>query len=104
MTDARTHLQTLVGQEIHTLTRQMPNRVVRIEGDDVVVAARRSPDGERVPIKWVQNGIDLLERGKEVTVDVETLGYRSAFVGAVLATIPGAVVRPTTPRRVYLAQ
>ena len=36
-------------------------------------------------------------------VDVKTLGHhRSSFVGAVLATLPGAVVRSTTPRRVAL--
>jgi hypothetical protein len=100
--DARAHLQALLGTEIYTLTRRMPNRVLRIDGDDVVVGTTKSPHGERVPIEWVQAGIDLLEQGHEVAVDVETLGHRGAFVGAVLATLPGAVVHPTTPRRVSL--
>ena len=99
MTDARTYLQALVGQEIPTLTRRMPNRILAIDGDDVIVGTTKSPRGERVPIQWIQDGIDLLEQGNEIEVDVKTLGHRSAFVGAVLATLPGVVVRPLTPRR-----
>lgn len=102
MIDARSHLQTLVGHEIRTLTRRQPSRILRIEGSDVIVGTGRSPDGRPVPIEWLQDAADLLEEKGEVTVDVETLGYRSAFVGAFLATLPGAVVRPTIPRRVAL--
>jgi hypothetical protein len=104
VTDARSHLAALVGQEIYTLTRRMPNLILGLDGDDVIVGTRKSPGGERVPIELVQDGIDLLEQGQEVAVDVETLGHRGAFVGAVLATLPGAVVRPTTPRRVGIAR
>jgi hypothetical protein len=85
--DARSHLASLVGQEIKTLTGRS-NRVLRIEGDDVVVATARSPNGQPVPIAWVQNALDLLERDGEVVIDVETVGYRSAFIGAVSATLP----------------
>jgi hypothetical protein len=46
--------------------------------------------------------MDLLARDGEVTVDVETLGYRSAFVGAVLSTLPGARMLATRPARVAL--
>jgi hypothetical protein len=102
MIDARAHLEGLVGQEIFTLTRRMPNTILGLDGDDVIVGTRKSPGGERVPIEWVQDGIDLLVQGHEVVVDVDTLGHRGAFVGAVLATLPGAFVRPTTPRRVAL--
>lgn len=100
--DARAHLGSLLGQEIQALSRREPNRILVIDGDAVVVGTTKSPRGKRVPIQWVQHGIDLLEAGHEVTVDVETLGYRSAFVGAVLATLPGVAVRPTTPRRLIL--
>jgi hypothetical protein len=78
--------------------------IIGIQGDDVVVGTEKSPGGRRVPMQWLQDAADLLERNGEVVVDVETLGHRSSFVGAFLATLPGAVVRPTTPRRVYLAR
>jgi hypothetical protein len=100
--DARAHLQGLVGQEIETLTNGSPNRVMRIEGNEVIVGTRKSPDGRPVPIAWVQDAIDMLDRRGEVEVTVEDLGHRGAFIGAVLATLPGVVVHPTTPRRLTL--
>lgn len=100
--DVEAHLRSLVGQEIRTLTEQRPNRILRIEGDEVIVGTNKSPDGRPVPIEWLQDAIDLLVREGEVAVDVETLGHRGAFIGALLATLPGAIVRPTTPRRVAL--
>ena len=102
MIDARAHLRGLVGTEVITLTEGRPNRILRIDGDDVVVATAKAPDGTAVPIQWLQDAVDLLESNGEVSVDVETLRYRSAFIGAFLATLPGAFVRPTTPRRVAL--
>lgn len=100
--DARAHLERLVGREIRTLTERKPNRILRIERDEVIVGTRKSPDGRPVPIVWLQDAVDLLEERGEVAVDRETLGRRRAFVGAFLATLPGTVVRPTTPRRVAL--
>jgi hypothetical protein len=98
--DARAHLETLVGREIKTVTGR-PNKVLSVGAKEVMVAARTS-EGKPVPIAWVQNAMDLLERDGEVTIDVETVGYRSAFVGAVLATLPGARVLPTSPPRIAL--
>jgi hypothetical protein len=100
--EAREHLQSLLGREIRTLTRREPNQILGLHGDYVIVGTAKSPDGEPVPIKWVQDAIDVLVRDGEVAVDVETLGHRSSFVGAVLAILPGTVVRSTTPRRVAL--
>jgi hypothetical protein len=99
--NARDHLLTLVGLEIRT-PGGMPNRVLRIHGDDVIVATSRSPAGKAVPIQWVQDAMDMLEADGGVTIDVETVGYRSAFIGAVLATVPGAIVLPTSPPRIEL--
>jgi hypothetical protein len=99
--DARQHLRGLVGQTIHTIARRRPNRVLAIRGDDVIVGTQKSPSGEPVPIADVQAAIDVLERNGEVRIDVKTVGHRSAFVGAVLATLPGAVVL-TDPGRVKL--
>lgn len=102
MIDARAHLRTLVGQEIQTLTSGKPNRILRIEGDDVIVGTGRTPGGRPVPIEWLQDAVDLLLREGEVGVDVETLGHRGAFVGAFLATLPGTVVELTSPRQIRL--
>lgn len=37
----------------------------------------------------------------ELEISVENVGYRSAFIGAVLSTIPGAMVT-AAPRRIRL--
>jgi predicted RNA-binding protein with PUA-like domain len=87
--DARSHLASLVGRTIQTLTGA-PNTVLRLEGDDVIVATTRSPQGQPVPIAWVQAALDRLLRDGEVAISVASVGYRSAFVGAALAALPGA--------------
>ena len=102
MIDARSHVQSLLGEEIQTLTDRRANRILRVEGDEVIVGTAKSPTGRPVPIQWLQDAIDLLVREGEIAVNVETLGHRGAFVGAFLATLPGVVVSSTTPRRVAL--
>jgi hypothetical protein len=77
--------------------------VLYVEGDDVIVATAKSPNGQPVPIAWVQNALNLLERDGEVVIDVETVGYRSAFIGAVLATLPGTNTALAPPRVIRLA-
>lgn len=37
---------------------------------------------------WVQDALDRLFREGEVVVSVSSVGYRSAFIGAVLGTVP----------------
>ena len=96
--DARVYLESLVGREIKTLTGRS-NRVLRIEGKDVIVATDRSPNGQPVPVAWVQSALDMLEKDGDVVIDVKTVGYRSAFIGAVLATLPGTRTA-LAPRRV----
>jgi len=91
--DARELLASLTGQTIHTLTGR-PNRVLRLEGDSVVVATAKSPEGRPVPIDWVQAALDRLEDEGAVVISVESVGYRSAFIGAVLSCVPGVVVGP----------
>ena len=95
--DARSHLASLVGSTIQTL-RGAPNTVLRLEGDDVIVATRRSPQGKPVPIAWVQAALDRLRRDGEVEITVASVGYRSAFVGAALAALPGARTAQNPPR------
>jgi hypothetical protein len=95
--DARKHLGGLVGETIRTLTGR-PNTILRIEGADVIVGTGRSPSGQPVPIQWVQDAIDQLFEKGELAIEVETVGYRSAFIGAVLATLPNVEVKPGTRR------
>jgi hypothetical protein len=99
--DARTVLGSLVGKPISTVTGRM-NTVLRLEGDNAIVATSRSPGGQPVPIAWVQSGLERLLTTGEIEVSVPSLGYRSAFIGAVLLSLPGAVLIQATPPRVRL--
>lgn len=91
--DAREILTSLRGQTIRTLTGR-PNAVLRLEGDKVIVGTDKSPEGRPVPIEWVQAALDRLAAEGVVVISVESVGYRSAFIGAVLSSLPGVVVGP----------
>lgn len=81
------------------------NRVLRIEGDAVVVWTSRSPQGQRVPIAWVQDALDRIERDGEIEISVDSVRYRSAFIGAVLLTLPGAaLVAGFSPPRIRVSR
>jgi hypothetical protein len=99
--DARSLLESLVGQQISTLTGR-PNTVLGLANINVIVGTDRSPDGEPVPIGEVQVAIDRLLETGEVEVNPRSLGYRSSFVGAVLLTLSGAVAVRTSPPRIEL--
>jgi hypothetical protein len=102
VTDARVLLVSLVGRDLRTLTGR-GNRILRVEADHVVVATERSPQGQPVEISDVQSALDRLNRDGELEISVASVGYRSAFVGAVLTTIPGTQTA-VKPRRVYLGR
>lgn len=95
--DARQHLLGLVGQTIRTLSGR-PNTILRVEGENVIVGTQKSSQGQPVLIKVVQGAIDQLVEEGELAIEVTTVGYRSAFIGAVLTTLPGAVVMEGTRR------
>ena len=95
--DARQVLGDLVGKTIQTLTGR-PNTVLALEGDAVRVATERSPQGTLVPVEWVQEALDRLATDGEIEISVESVGYRSAFVGAVLASLEDTESSPTTMR------
>ena len=99
--DARSLLESLVGQQITTLTGR-PNTVLNLADADVLVSTDRSPDGTPIPIADVQSALDQLLETGEVEVHPGSLGYRSSFVGAVLLTLPGAVALSTSPPRIQL--
>jgi hypothetical protein len=71
---------------------------LRVEDDRVIVATSRSPNGQPVPIAWVQDAVDILERDGEVGINVPTVRHRSAFIGAALRELPGAKVRDQSIR------
>ena len=99
--DARSLIESLVGQQISTVTGR-PNTVLRLTDADVIVGTDRSPEGELVPIDSIQSGLERLLEVRQIEVHPRSLGYRSSFVGAVLLTLPGAVVIPTSPPRIRL--
>jgi hypothetical protein len=101
--DARAVLGSLVGKPISTVTGRV-NTVLRLEGDNAIVATSRSPGGQPVPVGWVQSGLEHLLATGEIEVSVPSLGYRSAFIGAVLLSLPGAVLIQVTPPRIRLTE
>src|SRR4051794_10959462 len=97
--NARFYVTSLIGRDLTTLSGRS-NRILRLEGHNAVVATEKSPNGAPVPIAWVQNGLDLFERDGAVRVHKNVLGYRSAFIGSVLRTLPNAEVS-LRPARVW---
>ena len=102
MTDARSFLAALQGQELRTAIGRW-NRVIRVESDQVVVATSRSPSGRPVPVRWVQDALDRLESEGSIEISVESVGHRSAFIGAALRELPRAdFVEGESPPRIRL--
>ena len=99
--DAQALLGSLIGKPISTVTGRV-NTVLRLDGDNAVVATSRSPGGQSVPIAWIQSGLERLLAAREIEVSVPSLGYRSAFIGAVLLSLPDAVLIQVTPPRIRL--
>jgi hypothetical protein len=62
--------------------------VLGLEGDHVRVGTERSPKGQLVPIAWVQDAMDRLAAERSLEISVASVGYRSAFIGAVLKSLP----------------
>ena len=100
--DARELLGGLVGRTITTVTGR-PNTVLEVGAVEVVVATGRSPQGAAVPIAWVQDALDRLAVDGVIEVSVDSLGHRSAVVGAVLLTLPGAEATGTSPPCIALS-
>ena len=99
--NAHEYLASLVGQTIRTYNGR-PNKILAIQGGHVIVGTTRSPNGQPVPIAWVQAAADRLDAEREVEVSVASLGHRSAFIGAVLASLPGAAFDGGSPPAVRL--
>jgi len=90
-----------VGTTIKTVTGR-PNVVLGTDSENAFVGTERTPAGAPVPLAIVQGGLDALYEQGAVAIDVETLGHRSAFIGAILLTLPDTFLEPTTPPRIVL--
>ncbi len=91
----------LVDRTIETMSTRQPNRILGVSADKVLVATDRSPDGKPVKIVVLQDAVERLYRDGELEISKDSVGYRSAFVGAVLAALPDTVVE-LRPRRIRL--
>ncbi len=99
--DMHAVLVGLVGRTIWTMSRRKPNGILEVLAGTVLVATGRSPDGKPVEIIVLQDAAERLYRDGELKISKDSVGYRSAFVGAVLATLPGTVAE-LRPRRIRL--
>ncbi|SEQ04209.1 hypothetical protein [Lentzea albida] len=89
--DASALLRSLIGDPIETLTGSV-NTIVAVEDKRVLVSTDRSPEGTWVDVRDVEAGLEKLHAQGSVLVNVDELGHRSSFVGAVLATVPGTAI------------
>lgn len=96
--DMRAYMETLIGQTLSTPVDQEPNWILGFEGSRVRVATQRNEQGGLVPVSLIQNTVNRMFEGDEVIFNPRT---RSAFLGAVLRTMPDVEVL-TGPRRARL--
>jgi hypothetical protein len=94
---ARELLQRLIGEPLKTVNGS-PNQILQVTGTHAVVGTDRAPQGQPVPIALIAQALDQLARHGFVTLDVKEVGYRSAFIGAVLLTLPGAIAAGSPPK------
>jgi hypothetical protein len=89
--DARKLIESLLGETVETLDKGVPNQVLEIRGANVIVGTKKSRGGAEVPLRIVQQGLDILFSEGEVRITPDTFGgvRRSSFVGAALGTLPG---------------
>lgn len=94
--DARSLVDSLIGIQLQTPTGR-PNTILRIEGENTVVATSKSPKGKTVPLQMVQAALDILQSTGRVVINPREVGYRSAFIGAILCALPAAKLERSSP-------
>jgi hypothetical protein len=55
-----------------------------------------------VPVAWLQDVLDRIQQGETIDIDPDDVGYRSAFMGAVLRTLPMVLVSDASPPTAHL--
>jgi hypothetical protein len=98
--DMGAYLRDLIGKTIPTMTGK-PNKIMSVTGGTVIVGTGRSPNGSPVSISEVQAAANQLYAKGELLIDKRIVGYRSALIGAILQTLPGARAE-LRPRRIVL--
>ena len=86
---AEEFLRSLIGAELRTLSGKI-NIITGVHDGIATVTTSRSPDGQPVAVTEVQDALDQLRNRGSVVCSPSEVGYRSAFIGAVLQAIPGA--------------
>jgi hypothetical protein len=94
----REYLNGLRGQALPTIVTGAPNTVLYVTSSSVMVGTESNPNGAPVSISFIQREVDRIFDGEEIIFDQHR---RSAFLGAVLATM-GEVELTTNPRRARL--
>ena len=89
-------LRSLIGCPLETPSGSA-NRILDVVDGNAIVQTDRSPGGQPVPVQWVQAALDALWADGEVIIHPDVVGYRSAFIGAVLRTIPGTAIGGSPP-------
>ncbi|MFI6788893.1 hypothetical protein ACIBG4_16360 [Nonomuraea sp. NPDC050383] len=89
-------LRRLLGHDISTLHGRR-NRIIDVQPPYVLVATERSPNGQQIPIADVEAALATLRTAGRVQIHPTEVGYRSAFIGAVLLTLPGVELVGGTP-------
>ncbi|RAO23336.1 hypothetical protein MED15_01176 [Micromonospora noduli] len=89
-------LRALIGVPLLTV-KGRTNKILAVQPPDVVVATESSPAGALVQIAWVEEALQLLREHGSVTIHPDQVGYRSAFIGAVLLQLPYAQATGSPP-------
>lgn len=97
---ADTLATTLVGRPVHTYLWG-EGRVVRVEGEVVVIAGYHGEAEARVRLADVQAGLDRLGADGEVPLTIDALGPWATYVAAMLVEVEGATFGEA-PTRVVL--
>lgn len=91
---------TLVGRPVHT-SLWGNGRVVRVEGEVVVITGYHGEEEARVRLADVQVGLDRLGADGEVPLTIDALGPWATYVAAMLVEVEGAAFGDD-PARVVL--
>jgi len=101
MISAEVLLRSLIGEPLATV-RECSNTIVGVTDDAAIVETSRSPQGRPVPIDWVDHVLDRIGAGEQVSIEPGSVGDRSAFLGAVLRTLPMVDVTDGSPPTAHL--
>jgi hypothetical protein len=88
--DARQQLERLVGRTVYTISDRKPNTILRLDKEDVIVGTGKAPDGEPVPVAWVQTAIDRPWAARELRISTESLAEAESQTRNAVATVAAA--------------